>query len=54
MPILKDTLRTFALDNSPESYLALGYSSGRISIFSAENDHTLKLANFFIFLNLLF
>ncbi|CAK5078047.1 unnamed protein product [Meloidogyne enterolobii] len=25
----QDTLRTFALDHSPDSYLALGYSTGR-------------------------
>uniref|UniRef100_A0A1I8C3V9 Zinc_ribbon_16 domain-containing protein n=1 Tax=Meloidogyne hapla TaxID=6305 RepID=A0A1I8C3V9_MELHA len=40
----QDTLRTFALDHSPDSYLALGYSTGRISIFSAENDQTLRRA----------
>uniref|UniRef100_A0A915LSC2 GATOR complex protein MIO zinc-ribbon like domain-containing protein n=2 Tax=Meloidogyne TaxID=189290 RepID=A0A915LSC2_MELJA len=44
---IQDTLRTFALDHSPESYLALGYSTGRISIFSAENDQTLRRAKDF-------
>lgn len=40
--IFKDTIRSYALDHSADNYLAIGFASGRICIFPAEIDPSIK------------